>query len=195
MTPPLAATGSSQPQDQPAPPGPSLRPAAIVLGIVLVLLTGGLVAAALTGGPQPSATSSAAPGNAAHLLSPIEAEGQPPLDILDATPLPQGARVVGVVNSDQGAGQYDRTATCQAHGSAAQLIHFFDSELAGNGWTILTAGGPVLNHLGETEVLAKHASADGYYWEIGAVVDGHAPRSASSETTFSVRLYEMTTPD
>ena len=195
MTPPPAATPISPLQDQPAPPGPSLRPAAIVLGIVCVLLAGGLAAAALTGGPQSSPTSSAAPGNAAHLLLPIEGAGQPPLDILDATPLPAGAQVVGAVNDDQGAGQYDRTLTFQAKDSASQLLGFFDRQLAGNGWTILTAGAPVLNHPGQTEVLAKHASADGYYWEIGTIVGGHAPRSTRGKTTFSVRIYEMATPD
>lgn len=160
-------------------------------------MTAGLVAAALSSSsPRVARSGSAAPGDAARLLAPIEHQGQPPLDILDATPFPAGTRVLGPVGPHLAAGQYDQTVACRAPGSPAALITFYRKELSSHGWSLLSAVAAVPRHPGEEEVLAKHPSGDGYYWELGLTVTVvPAAHGQHHGTFFDMRIYEMTDAD
>ena len=101
------------------PPGPSTKPALIVIGIAAVVLVMGAIGAALTssGSTRPAPTTSlrtargagitAVPGRRA--LGPIVIVGQPPGDILDAVAMPKGATVKAGSATNNGIGLYDHS--------------------------------------------------------------------------------------
>ncbi len=56
------------------------------------------------------------------------------------------------------------------------------------GWQVIYFGTGAQRDGQGTEVLAKHGSGDGYYWEVGAVV---SPTTSTSTTPFSLELFQL----
>ena len=192
-------------------PGPSAKPAMVVIAMALVIFIGGSIALGL--GPT-TAPSSAPPAHAAAgaklsaqpagpLLKPLRVAGQPPTDILNALLMPAGATPVPGSARDRGVETYDRLIAFQVRASQADVIDFFQAELRANGWQQVSTG--AARNTNGVDVLGQHASVDGNLWEIGVVVSPSqftssaagstgasttAPTGASTDITrFSVELY------
>jgi hypothetical protein len=133
---------------------------------------------------------------AAGALSVIAQPGSPPANILNAVVLPAGSARVGHQDNG-GSGQYDRQVTFRSDASQAALLTFFTGAMRQNGWQIFDRG-PAAHAprtpAGTTEVLGKLAGSDGYYWEMGAVVQPTAfgqGAPATGTTDFTVRLFQV----
>jgi hypothetical protein len=168
----------------------------VVLVIVVAGLAVGLTRGAGIGGgsapvgsaPPPSLN----PQPAAPFFAPVMANGQPPTDVMNALVVPTGASATSTSNYDRGGGPYDRGVSFTAPASVDQLLNFFRFELAANNWSSRTEaparGGP------GTQVLARHKSNDGFYWEVGVTVrqSPGQPSGATSTNQFDIRLLQST---
>ncbi len=172
-------------------------PALIVLGIAVGIVTIGIVASALISGNAPLLAvrqvtladgSTVALTPATSALHSIVGDGQPPADILGNLAVPTGSRLSGTINSDQGVSQFDRTVSFSTLLGASQVVDVYRTFLPRLGWQVLYSGSAPQKGAGSTEVLAKHGSGDGYYWEVGVVV---SPTTSAGVTPFSVELYEV----
>lgn len=190
-----------------ARPGPAL----VVLGIVAVVFLGG-VALALTSSTPPSrvlvpAGRSTLPGVAVAALpagpdlARIASAGQPPADVVDALVVPAGARVTGTRDEDAGVSQYDRSIELSVPATPSELRAFYRAELAHLHWTFL--GEVPLDGGQGTEILAKRASTDGYYWEVGVLITPAEPAispalaggsGGPTSSALELRILEMGTP-
>lgn len=193
-------------QDRPPrPPGPPVRPAAMVLGLAVVLFVGGSVALGLSGStaPQrPSTTVRTAPGSplpavpAAGPLSPIEVAGQPPTDIVAALAVPEGSTAVPGSAQNVGVETYDRVMAFTDAATQAHVVGFFRAELKADGWQQISTA-PAESGAG-VEVLGQHGGSDGNTWEVGVVVHPTTfgpTGTAAGTTTFSLELYIENTDD
>jgi len=186
-------------------PGPSYEPmsvrtpALIVLGLAVVILLGGVVAGALTSGTAPTFHLShvtladgtvVAVSPATQRFKAIEANGEPPADILGNLGVLTASRVTGVVNSDQDAAQFDRTVDLSSSLAQDQVSEAYRRLLQASGWNVIYQGPAPQGVAGATELLAKRGSGDGFYWEIGVVV---SPTDPSGSTPYTIELFE--TPD
>ncbi len=198
-----ATAGSADGVDGPDPTAPLFEPvstrgpALIVLGIAVGILTIGIVASALISGNAPVLTarhvtlrdgSTVAITPATSSLHSIVSTGEPPADILGNLGVPSGSRVVGTLDSDRGASQFDRTVSLSTLIGSTQVVDVYRTLLPQLGWQLLYVGSAPQKGAGSTEVLAKHASGDGYYWEAGVVV---SPTTSAGVTPFSIELYEV----
>jgi hypothetical protein len=179
----------------------SLRgPAAIVVGIAVFILVGGITASILTGGGSPvlSLHSIKIPdGTVVHLTPAVTAlkpiiSSEPPADILGALAVPTGSVSHGFVNIDQSQGQYDRTISFVTGLSSDQVIDVYRTLLPRLGWAILYQGPGTTKGVAGTEVLARRGSGDGFYWEVGAVV---SPATNSGVTPFTLVLFEQSSEE
>jgi hypothetical protein len=169
---------------------------AVVLVIIVAGLAVGLTRGAGIGGESAPVGSapppSLGPQPAAPFFAPVMANGQPPTDVMDALAVPTGASATSTSNFDRGGGPYDRGVSFRAPASVDQLLNFFRFELAANHWSNRTEaparGGP------GTQVLARHKSNDGFYWEVGVTVrqSPWQPSSAISANQFDIRLLQST---
>lgn len=186
-------------------PRPRLGPALIVVAIALLLLAGGALGTLLTGSSKPVAGPSLGrlPGvrlaavAAAPALSHIASGGNPPSDITGAVVLPAGAVYTGR-QANNGVQQYSASIDADVDATASQVLDFYRAELRHLGWSQVELVAAATG--GGQEVLARHASSDGWYWGIGVTVrsssplispalaggDQHAPTS-----TLSLSLYEI----
>ena len=172
-------------------------PALLVLGIAVFIVVVGVVGSALTSGNTTtlSVQRITIPGGNVVQLTPatsalhsIVGAGDPPSDILGDLAVPAGSRVTGTVDSDQGAAQFDRTVTFTVGLSADQVVALYRKLLPHLGWQVIYFGTGAQRDGQGTEVLAKHGSGDGYYWEVGAVV---SPTTSTSTTPFSLELFQL----
>lgn len=180
-------------------PGPSVRPALVVVGVALFLVLLFGIGAALTSNPPAKAPPPAVVKGtglvaqpAARALHPIEDPGTPPADVLDALALPKGAHRLSVTKWS-GSTQFDGKMTFSVDASQASLVSFFRTELRARRWSMVNVG-PARAERGATEVLAQRASNDGWYWEAGFVVfpTTFAQGAVHGDVTrFSIDLYEM----
>ena len=187
------------------PPGPSTRPAMIVMGIALVVLLAGGIGAALTSsgstvprGPSvlktaPGAGIGAIPGRPA--LRGIVSGGQPPDDILDAVAVPRGTRPKAGSVTNNGIGLYDHSETFTVGAPEERVITFFGAELRAFKWQIVSEGAAPHSDPGY-RIVGLHPSSDGYEWEIGVTVEpttfGAPPAGAGQTTPYTVRLFAVT---
>ncbi len=172
-------------------------PAMIVLGIAVALVAAMFVAAAFDTGSAPTTTVRSvtlADGTVVRLttagdvLAPIVADELPPSDIIGALEVPVGtAQAGGAVDTDQNAGQYDRTMPLSVELDSDEVTETFQVLLPRLGWQVISTGTDPYA-AGDTEVLAKRASSDGYYWEAGVVV---SPTNNAGTTPFSVRVFQV----
>jgi len=187
-------------------PGPTVWPATIVVGVALVVMVSGAVAAIFSTGPASSGSGTPAPKSvpgapvgaqgAAHALAPISTPGRPPANVVGAVVLPDGAAVVQGSATDQSVGLYDRSLGFTVGLSQATVISFYRAELPAQGWKILSQGPPQLGS--GFEILGQIAGTDGYYWELGVTVSptafgsGGTGTSAAAQTTpFTLRLFAV----
>jgi hypothetical protein len=204
--PPVDGPGPG-PQDPPeSPPGPrgyepmSVRtPALIVLGLAVFILIGGVVASALSSGSDPSFTlgkvtlpdgTTVVLAPASVKLHPIVSKDEPPADILGNLGVPKESVVTGILNSDQDAAQFDRTVDLTSRLSQDQVVSVFSRMLKDVGWQVIYTGSAPQGTPATTEVLAKHGSGDGFYWETGVVV---SPTTPTGTTPYTVEVLQ--TPD
>ena len=188
----------------PAEPGvqasrsPSAKgPALVVLGIAVFIVLVGTIGSALESGNGPTVSihSVSIPDGTTVTLTPattamksVVGGGEPPADILGNLEVPSRSPVVRTVNSDQGAGQFDRTVYFTSGLSSDQVVNTYLTLLPELGWKVIYDGSGAQRSGQGAEVLAKRGSGDGFYWEVGAVV---SPTTSTGSTPFFLELYEL----
>jgi hypothetical protein len=181
------------------PPGPSTKPALIVLGLILLIFLLGLVLELLSGSqsrPTAAPTSIATARGAVlqavparPLLKAITVVGQPPDDLLNALAVPRGATPVPGSAVDRGVELYDRTLRFEVPASEQDVISFFRAQLPAQHWRRLSQG-PAAKVPGY-QILEQHPASDGHEWEIGVTV---SPTAFSTAPTPSGRTPSGPTP-
>ena len=199
------------------PPGPSTKPALIVLGLTLVIFTVGVVLEVLSGSqsrPTPAPTSIAtAPGAVLHavparpLLRSIVTVGEPPDDLLNALAVPRGTTPVPGTALNRGVELYDRSLRLEVPATEQAVISFFRAQLPAQHWRRLSQG--TAAKVPGYQILEQHPASDGHEWEIGVTVSptvfpGQAPSSpgsasggsvapppATGTTAFTLRLFSV----
>jgi hypothetical protein len=191
----------------PLPPArqtPGLRPALIVLGIALGLVIVFGVASAITDGgsdntkvlpkaPQRVAGTSLLAVPAVTALKRIAEPGEPPANIVNAVTIPEQASVVGSVNIDQGASQFDRTIRLKVPTNQQAVISFYGTEMRHLGWHV-TSSGPAVGQPG-IAILGEKGGDDGWEWEMATVVTPTTFAGSHESTAFSVELYQIEDQD
>jgi hypothetical protein len=176
-------------------------PALIVLGIAIFIVVLGVVGSALSSGGNPTFKihSVTIPDGTAVALTPattamkaVVSAGQPPADILGNLGVPSSSRVTRTVNIDQNSGMYDRTVVFSTGLSSDQVTEVFHALLPRLGWQVIYDGSGASTEAQSTEVLAKKASGDSFYWEVGVTV---SPTDGSGTTQYSVELFELDDAD
>jgi hypothetical protein len=200
------AADDREPPRPPPRPGFSLKLAMIVPGLGVLILVAFITAEFLTTNTvQPTKTSAhafAVPGTplraepAVHDLKVITLSGQPPGNIINATSIPQGAQRTAYQNNSEAAQEYDAQITLTIDQSQAAVENFYRKDLKKQAWQIFSTG-PAEHVAGGLEVLAKKAGADGFYWELGAVISpttfgANAP--AAGSTSFTLELVQEPDP-
>jgi hypothetical protein len=206
------------------PPGPSTKPALIVLGIIFVLFLAGLGLELLSGNqsrPTAAPTKIAtARGAVLHavparpLLADITSAGQPPDDLLNALAVPAGATPVANSVVNNGVELYDRSLQFTVSANQQDVISFFRAQLPALHWRRLSQGATGTS--GAYLILEQHPASDGHEWDIGVTVSPTSfgaqgsqtpqttlsPQSASSgetvptgTTSFTLRLYSVSDQD
>lgn len=174
-------------------------PALIVLGLAVFILLGGVVASALSSGGNPTFSlrqvtladgTTVALAPATTRLRAIVSNDEPPADILGNLGVPRESTVTGVVDSDQGTAQFDRTVDLTSHLAQGQVAGAYAELLRSVGWQVIYDGTAPQGVAGATEVLAKRGSGDGFYWETGVVV---SPTTSAGATPYTIEVFE--TPD
>jgi hypothetical protein len=188
------------------PPGPRVRLAMIPVGIAaLVLIAGGISSAVQSSGSdQPAPSNSiptvkgagvkAVPGRTA--LRPIISGGQPPQNILNAIPLPEGSVAKTGSATDNGIGLYDHTLSFTVGVSEQKVISFFRAELKALKWQEVTEG-PASQGAPGYQIVSQHPGSDGNEWEIGVTVSPttFATGSTAQTTPFSMRVFAVSDDD
>jgi len=194
------------------PPGPSTKPALIVLGLTLMLFLLGVGLEVLSGSqsrPTPSPKSVVtARGAVLHavparpLLGAIISSGQPPDDLLDAIAVPRGSAPVPSSAVSQGVETYDRSLRFEAPATEQDVISFFRAQLPFEHWRRLSQGAAA-KVPGGYLILEQHPASDGLEWDLGVTVSptffgalstgSSAP--ASGTTSFTLRLYAVSDDD
>ena len=173
-------------------------PALIVLGLAVVILLGGVAAAALSSATNPVFTIryvTLADGTTVPLvpattkLHAIVNNGEPPADIIGNLGIAQESTVTGVINSDQHAAQFDRTVNLTSQLAQSQVTEAYRRMLTVAGWKLIYQGSAPQAVAGSDELLATHGSSDGFYWETGIVV---SPTTPTGSTPYSVEIFETT---
>jgi hypothetical protein len=176
-------------------------PALIVLGIAVFIVVLGVVGSALSSGGNPTLKihSVKIPDGTVVALTPattamkaVVSAGQPPADILGNLGVPSSSRVTRTVNIDQNSGMYDRTVVFSTGLSSDQVTEVFHTLLPRLGWQVIYDGSGASTEAQSTEVLAKKASGDSFYWEVGVTV---SPTDGSGTTQYSVELFELDDAD
>ena len=180
-----------------ATPVSAKGPALIVLGLALFIVVLGIVGSAMFSGNAPTVTVRSvtlANGTVVHLtpattaMRSIISAGQPPADVLGNLAVPTGSRVVRTLNIDQNASQFDRTVYFTSELSSGEIVDAYRALLPKLGWSTTYVGSGASRQAQQNEVLAKHGSGDGYYWEVGVVV---SPTTSTGLTPYSVELFEI----
>jgi hypothetical protein len=187
--------------------GFNMRLAMIVPGLGLFILILFISVGFLTSDPVQQVTTSKASSSIAGTtlkgvpavtdLKVITVSGEPPGNILNAVDVPVGAVRVSHQNNGAAADQYDAQIGLTSDASQSSLLTFYEADMKKQGWQIFEKG-PADHDAGGFEVLGKQAGSDGFYWEMGAVINKttfgpHAPPRGL--TPFTVRLFQVPDPD
>ncbi len=196
------------------PPGPSTKPALIVLGLILMLFLLGVGLELLSGSQsRPTAVPKSvvtARGAVLHavparpLLGAIVSAGQPPDDLLDAMAVPQGSAPVPSSAINQGVELYDRSLRFEVPATEQDVISFFRAQLPSQHWTRLSQG-PAPKVQGGYLILEQHPASDGLEWDLGVTVaptyfgaqepGSSVPGAGAGTTSFTLRLYAVSDQD
>jgi hypothetical protein len=201
-----AAAEAEATASPPAPPLPpagrpfTMKPAAVVLGLailVLVVFAGGAALFRSTPAKAPAKGTKSVAGTTLRAtggldaLAPIISAGQPPGNVLNAVTVPAGARRLSHINYAGEASQYDEAVTFSVAGTEAAVIDFYKVEMKRDGWQIESTG--PADHQPGIEVLGQIAGDDGWFWEMGTVVEPStfgAKGTGAASTDFSLRLIQ-----
>jgi hypothetical protein len=193
----------TEPVRPPTSTGTSLRPALIVVGLAALILGLFAVFALVTSNHSSNVTTSPPPHAVAgsgllavpadHALTPIVSAGEPPADIVNAVSIPAGTVRTSNQNNSASGGQYDAQIGLRSSATQGSLLTFFAADMRRQGWQVFDQGAAA-NDPGATEVLGKQAGSDGWYWEMGVVVQpttfgSGAP--AGGRTDFTLRLFQQ----
>jgi hypothetical protein len=184
-----------------------MRPAAIVLGLALLIVIGGsALALAGSSSAHPAASSGPShtvPGSAlraqsaASVLSRIEQGGEPPPDVTDALAIPAGSVYISKGDEDRGIGQYDESVEISVNAPEAEVAKFYRELLNEEKWTLNSLTSPAV---GSSELIAQRNGSDGYQWRVGIVVRGvhvtvspalGGSGSSAARSTVSLQLYQV----
>lgn len=185
-------------------------PAAIFLGLVAIIGVGGFAGAALTSSPSRStaATLGAPKGSsidavrASGDLKKIMLGGEPPTDIVGALVVPAGSSLLNSATGNQDLDLYDASITLGVPDRPGDVVTFYKLELKDAGWKVdrvdATANGK------GSELFATKGSSDGFYWEVGVVIDPANPSitpalagndATASSSTVELRIFEIDDAD
>jgi hypothetical protein len=180
----------------------------IPVGIAaLVLIAGGISAAVTSSGSvQPAPTHSiptvkgagikALPGRSD--LHAIASAGQPPEDILNVVPVPEGTKVKAGSAVNDTVGLYDHSLSFTVPVSEAKVIDFFRAEMKALKWQIVSQGAPPNGAPGD-RIVGQHPSSDGEEWEMGVTIEptsfGSGAGSTAETTVFTIRLFAVSDDD
>lgn len=182
-------------------PGPGRGPAVIVLALATaIVVVFGIASVFASGGSAPQVLRSVTlPGGTSVGIEPGTTAlrtaivgGQPPSDILGSIAVPAGSVHLFTANEGRLTSHYDETITFTSRLSASEVVSFFRVVLRRYGWRIAFTGPGTDQGITGTEVLGKKGSADGYYWELGAIVSPTAP---TGTTPFALVLFEVPQTD
>lgn len=163
------------------PPGPTVKPAAAVFGIIALLFVVGFVTDDLTSAHHPTAppatsaagTAGTVPGTgglvaekARAVIGPVVRSEEPPTDVLAALVVPKGTVAVPGTATQRGVGLYDATIDLQVPAPELDAITFFRTELKAALWSLTSTGPSGTGY----QVLAQHPGSDGYEWEVGFTI-------------------------
>jgi hypothetical protein len=179
---------------------PSVGPAAIVLGIAVVIVVFGAVVA-LAGSSSAHAPASqlgtSVPGvpfraiPAQSDLAHIESGGEPPPDVLKALTVPSVSKYVGDSNDGADLDQYEESVTFAVPATSTSVADFYRKELPAARWSMQFDG--LAN--GDTELIGQRNGSDGYQWRVAVVITSVnptlSPALAGSNDT-STSSVEMT---
>lgn len=181
-----------------------MKPAMLVGAIGLVILVTFSIGAALThtatpraartGGPTKVPGSSLLAVPASTKLEAIEANGEPPANVLAAITLPEGAVLKATENPGLGS-TYDEEAVFSVEASDAAVVGFYKTELARLGWHSVSSG--AAEHAAGTQVVGQLAGDDGFYWQLGVVVSPSTFTSGGTAdvTRFTLRILQVQDQD
>ncbi len=119
--------------------------------------------------------------------------GLPPTNIVDAVEIPRASVAVSSQNNTAAAEQYDAQVELRVGATQGALRIFFLAAMKKQGWQIISQGAASHNP-GAIQVLGKLAGDDGYYWEMGAVIEPTTfPAGAppTGDTDYTVRLFQL----
>jgi hypothetical protein len=184
---------------------PRLGPALVVVALAIGISGAGAIFAFVdTNGPPATA---AHPGtrvgrtglsaaSAAADFKPVTNADEPPSDILSALVVPAGSRLTNAARVGGGLELYDAQVSIRVDARPSSVIAFYRDELRALGWTNRTSSATAGSG---TELLGQHSSSDGFYWEVGVVVN-RAPTSLSpalggatveAASTVELKLFEV----
>ena len=202
----LRSEGATPPEPvrPPTPGGISMRPAMIVLGLAVLILVVFVTIGILSSHPPAPVTRSTSPipvpgvtvptESTASQLSPIVEAGEPPTNIRNAVFVPVGSIRLSHRDNSGEAAQFDSQVSFRSDDSQGTLLAFFAAEMKAQGWRVFDRGPAGANNPGALEVLGKLAGSDGYYWEMGAVIEATtfgAGGPAHGQTDYPIRLFQV----
>jgi hypothetical protein len=164
----------------PGPRRPSLAPAAIVVGIAVVIVASGAIVALAgsTSAHAPAAQlGTSVPGvpfkaiPAQPDLSHIESGGEPPPDVIKAMTVPSISSYVGDSNEDAGLDQFEESVTISVPATSASVAAFYRKELPGAQWSMQFDG----RANGAIELIGQRNGSDGYQWRVAIVISSVDP--------------------
>jgi hypothetical protein len=184
---------------------PRLGPALVVLAIAVVISGTGAVFALVgnSGPPAPAVHPGVVVGHtglsvasAATDFKKVTSGGEPPPDILAALVVPAGSHLTGAALTGGGVDLYDAKVNIRVDAGLSRVVAFYRDELRALGWTDRSSSQTAS---AGTELLAEHASSDGYYWEVGVVVNRVATSvspalggaSVAPASAVELRLFEV----
>lgn len=189
----------------------SLRPAALVGAIAVVILVVFAVGAAISGNgiraTSPPIKEGVVKGTSLRAISAtaalrhIEQGGEPPVNVVDSIAVPDGYRYLSMTDNTASAGQYDEQVQLSAATSEEALFVFYKAELPKDGWHVVSTG--AADGQPGVEVIGEKGGDDGWYWEFGAVISpttfanpsSGATASNDDVTKFVIRLFQVPDDD
>jgi hypothetical protein len=184
---------------------PKLGPALVIVALAVGISGAGAIFALVGSNspPAPAVHPGVAVGHtglsvasATRDFKAVTSNGDPPADVLSAIVVPAGSHLANAARVGSGVELYDSQVLIRVDAEPARVVAFYDVELRSLGWIDRSTSATASNG---TELLAEHASADGYYWELGVVVNRAATSlspalggsSVAPASAVELRLFEV----
>ncbi len=176
-------------------PQPSLKPIAIFLTCLVLLVAGGLAFMSFTGTTvnqnAPKITLPFKSVNGSKLLQPIVQNDEPPTNIIGSLAFPPNTKIlsqhVGTTN------QYNANLNLKTYGvSAGKLFATLSTVLKRYKWKIITDQIQNSNDL----LIASLAGNDGFFWTVGFTIpivqnSSASVNAATIQTQFKMSLFQQ----